>query len=435
MYRVYFILILFSLSCASAKTIKKTSLRASLETQCQHNDSQACVDFSKTILADKNGDSERAFLLMKKSCESQNTMGCFYYAQLLERGIGVTQDLQKAKEFYKFACDANYIEACNNLAILLKQSGENTGEVTRLQTKGCNSGDGIACFNLGFKAERKRPSDWELAKLNYEKSCALNFAEGCYYLGFMYRYGHGVKKDLTEGAGLYRKACEGQHMIACNSMGNIYQNGTGLEKDEALATQYYEQACQQGFARACANLGTLAEGKKNISSKKSAAKLYERACDAGDGKGCSRLGLLLLQGKHGAAKNKSEARARFLQACEQGYGQGCCNLGVIEEEGIGKKIDYIQAIAFYQKACKFDEYQGCHNLGVMYAEGVGQDQDLSAAADQFMLACENGFSKSCTYLGKKWMQIKDKSVIGRTLVERGCKEGDQVACDFLKRKK
>ena len=414
------------LSCSSAPQIKKTSLKASLNLRCEQGDVQSCVDVAKTILSDKKGDSVKATALLEASCQKGHLEGCFIFAQMLERGIGREQNFDEAKMHYRFACKNGITQACNNLAILLKVTGEDLTLVNALQEHGCEEGDAIACFNLGFKAEHQSPKNWELARENYDKSCQAGFAEGCSYLGILYRYGNGVEVDLKRGAELYRKSCLGGYMIGCNSMGYLYQIGSGVEKNDTLSTQYYSQACEGGLTRACTNLGTLAESSDK--KGKSAYDFYVHACKSGDGKGCSRLGVLYLGGTHGAKKDEKKALESFILSCENNYGPGCCNVGVVEEDGIGKKPDYKKAKTFYERACKLDEYKGCHNLGVMYAEGVGEKADMGVAADQFMTACENGFTASCSYLGKKWSKTPGKENLGKMLLQKACKAGDPSVC-------
>lgn len=435
MYRYLIIILVLLLwgGCSTVPSIKKTSLRVALQNRCDQGDSQACVDLAKAILSDKTGDTQRAVSLLTLSCETKHPEGCFLFAQMLERGIGVSQSLDMAKVHYRFACENKITAACNNLAILLKVTGENLTEVNNLQQHGCEQGDGIACFNIGFKAEQRTPKDWELARTSYEKACGYGFAEGCSYLGVIYRHGRGIQSDLKRGAELYRKACMGGYMIGCNSMGYLYQIGSGVEKDPILAHEYYSKACKGGLTRACTNLGTLAEQNSDGKKSKEAVDFYTQSCKSGDGKGCSRLGVLHLGGTHGAKKDEKLALEKFVQSCEKNYGPGCCNVGVIEEDGIGKKPDYDKAKAFYERACKLEEYKGCHNLGVMHAEGVGGEKSMGTAADYFMVACENGFSNSCSYLGDKWLKLKTKKAMGIVLLKKGCEDGDEWGCDVLQK--
>ncbi len=432
---IIFLAVIFLFAgCSTAPKIKKTSFKNTLQSRCELGEAQACVDFAKTILSDKRGDTEKAVSLLRKACAVRHPEGCFLFAQLLERGVGVRQDFATAKLHYRFACENEITEACNNLAILLKVTGENLVDVKTLQEQGCEGGDGIACFNIGFKAESRNPKDWELARTHYAKACELGFAEGCSYLGVIYRHGRGVEPDLKRGAELYRKACIGGYLIGCNSIGYLYKIGSGVEKNFDLAFEYYAKACEGGLIRACTNLGTLVEGNPKQKSAKKAVDLYKSSCDSGDGKGCSRLGILYMGGTHGAKKSEKKALEKFALSCEKNYGPGCCNAGVIEEDGIGKSPDHDKAKSFYEKACKLEEYKGCHNLGVMQAEGIGGVQDMGSAADQFMVACENGFSNSCSYLGNKWLKNEVKKGIGIQLLKRGCQGGDKWGCDILRKK-
>ncbi|GAA8679906.1 hypothetical protein Kyoto142A_02470 [Helicobacter pylori] len=61
-------------------------------------------------------------------------------------------------------------------------------------------------FNLGMLSYDKQ--DFSKARKYFEKACELNSSSGCNFLGFLYKNGQGVEKDLIKATYFYSKACE-----------------------------------------------------------------------------------------------------------------------------------------------------------------------------------------------------------------------------------
>lgn len=49
---------------------------------------------------------------MQDACDRKMPTACYEFGLLYERGIGVQQDSQKAKEYFEKACDYGYDKAC-----------------------------------------------------------------------------------------------------------------------------------------------------------------------------------------------------------------------------------------------------------------------------------------------------------------------------------
>ena len=50
----------------------------------------------------------------------------------------------------------------------------------------------------------------------YQKACNLNESSGCYNLGYNYKHGLGLSKDINKAKSLYDKACRLGVKQACN---------------------------------------------------------------------------------------------------------------------------------------------------------------------------------------------------------------------------
>lgn len=86
-----------------------------------------------------------------------------------------------------------------------------------------------------------------------------------FYLGWCYKYGEGVKKDLAKAVEWLTKAAEQGYAPAQNALGFCYEFGDGVVKDLKKAIEWYTKAAEQGDARAQNNLALCIkelEGKK-----------------------------------------------------------------------------------------------------------------------------------------------------------------------------
>lgn len=427
-YLLLFVALLVS-ACGAAPPTDDPRLvtrPADRTTLCDEGDGTACRDMALELMEAPatSAGAVRVFNLLDRACQLGDVEGCYHLAVLWERGIGAPPNVEEARALYQAMCDRGHTSSCNNLALLVARVDGNLEESNALLQGACEQGDGTACFNLGWRAEQS--GALEIAASQYRRACDLSFWEGCFYLGYMNRYGKGMPLDEAAGAELYLKSCDGGYGRACSSLGSLHEHGAGVEKSEAKASEFYERACKLGFARGCTNLGIAAERKGR------GAALYEQACKSKDAKGCSRLGVAYLKGEAGVEKDPTKAFLAFKTSCELGYGPGCSNLGVMYEDGRGIDKDIDRAAELYDSACALEEFQGCHNLAAMYEDGIGVPKDMEKATDLYMKACEGGIAFSCSYLGSLWLKDADKARFGRELLKRGCDEGDSFGCDQLK---
>ena len=87
------------------------------------------------------------------------------------------------------------------------------------------------------------PFDLKLAAEHY---AASDTDEARCYLGYMYREGIGVEKDLKKAFELFTEAAPGFAMVEFN-LGLMYEKGLYVEKDPQKAAAYFESAKQRGY--------------------------------------------------------------------------------------------------------------------------------------------------------------------------------------------
>ena len=110
---------------------------------------------------------------------------CYKLADIYRRGLGVTQDYDRASTLYTDAClQGRHLEACLQQAYI-----DHVG-------------------NAGAK-------DWPNARKLYKTACDMGDASGCAGLGNMLYRGQGGSPDRNLGARLLQDACTDEYTWAC----------------------------------------------------------------------------------------------------------------------------------------------------------------------------------------------------------------------------
>jgi hypothetical protein len=76
-------------------------------------------------------------------------------------------------------------------------------------------------------------------------------------IGDAYYYGHGVTRDYTEAARMYRRAAVKGNAMAKSTLGDIYYYGRGLPQDFSEAIRWWSLAAEANIAIAQLNLGVM----------------------------------------------------------------------------------------------------------------------------------------------------------------------------------
>lgn len=76
----------------------------------------------------------------------------------------------------------------------------------------------------------------------YDTDFPSFIAQANYELGYAFKHGSGVKKDLVESLRWYLLSAEQGQEMAKFELGNIYAEGRGVEKDLKKAISWFEKA-------------------------------------------------------------------------------------------------------------------------------------------------------------------------------------------------
>jgi enhanced entry protein EnhC len=352
-----------------------------------------------------------AFQKIKDKAESGNPNSALLLAVMLDRGLGVNQDKQKAKRWLKVAARENNPVAQFILGTYLYQHGVNAAEKEEgrsLLSKSSYNGFSISDYNLAvtFKDSNLEhmglvnkssangfiPASLFLADLNVIKGDAATLRESreTYYrlsrlgnsnatlkLGYMMANGLGGKKDLKKAKSYYLKAARENNPLAQYLIAQSYQFGQGTKVSPVKALYWYKRAAAQGFDKAYLSLGFLYETE--FKQYDLAKNWYEKALKNDQGLANFNLALMYDYGKGSTKENKQQAFGYYLQAANSGVSETYYPLALKYYNGVGTERNVESAYNWFNKAYQQGDNRALAKLAFMNEMGVGTKKDAAKA--------------------------------------------------------
>ena len=156
---------------------------------------------------------------LAKQAAAGDPQAQFKYAQLLEKGESVKQDLKKAVELYKAASEQGVIEANYNLGLMLRK--------------------GLGVKKKSAKAAARR----------FAVAAEAGHADAQCRLARMYDAGVGVPFDKARAIELFKSASENGNAQAQVVVGKLYKDGIYMAQDIPKALQLLKASAEQGCSR------------------------------------------------------------------------------------------------------------------------------------------------------------------------------------------
>ena len=225
------------------------------------------------------------------------------YADLLEKGDVIQQNLTDSALYYESAAKANSPEGCYRYACMLF--------------------DGKGVQKNQHKAARyfKKASDKGLVK------AMVKFGELC-------QHGIGVKKTYSEAARQYKKAIELKSTEAMVDYASMFATGSGVKKNYSKAAQYAKMAADDGNLDGQALYGEMLLKQNPSKNAKEAISCIKSASDAGNINGMIKYSEVLEQGT-GVQKDLKNALKLAKKAADTLNPQACFNYASILERNKG----------------------------------------------------------------------------------------------------
>lgn len=155
---------------------------------------------------------KEAFPIFQQRATNGDIKAMFYLGKLYEGGIAVSENIEKAKEWYSKAAEKDDVDAILSLA-----------EIS---------------------------SSPEFSYRCYKRLAELGNSEGFYKLALCYINGDQVEKSYTEAIRYLEMAIEKGNEYAMNQLGDLYEEGIGIQKNLQKAIEYYKMSADKCYGSA-----------------------------------------------------------------------------------------------------------------------------------------------------------------------------------------
>jgi TPR repeat protein len=187
---------------------------------CEQDHGMACVN-----LGFYGASPTEQLTTFKKACELESAFGCAWYGTRLLQSKK-TEDHTDAIPHLEFACDGSSGFGCSELGLAyLKGIGvtEDDEKAADYEARSCHLGFGSGCVGIGnaYATGVGRKKNAEQSLDAYKAACQLDKAFGCYALGVAYLKGVGAPKDLDAARSQLTVACDAGHADACRVLAEM----------------------------------------------------------------------------------------------------------------------------------------------------------------------------------------------------------------------
>lgn len=382
-------------------------------------DAWSCVEVGRRY-SSGNGlpqDPWSALTYFELTCNDSVTAGCSELAKLYRWGVEgiITKDTSRASEMLRKACDSWDTVACVELGDMYEKGetgSKDDNKALEMFRRGCDYGAVVSCVRLGRFYRDGRGGlgkDASQAAYYFQQACSTDYGYApsdpysCGDLAELYEKGEGVAKDEVKAVSLYQMACEVDNGKACGLLGDMQKDGRGgLVKDKTLAAakEYWAKGCSLEDEHSCkVKTSGGGGGGSTLKCTNEDAKLFTKLCSLDDGDSCASLADLYENGAPDCPKDKAKSKKYLKSACTRGHDASCTKLTAMGETvtGSGNRtggsdLDKLTAAC---QAGGSGAGPACAEAGERYEQGRGVTPDKGKAQEFFAIACAAGHKKSC----------------------------------------
>ncbi|KAJ3436412.1 erad-associated e3 ubiquitin-protein ligase component-related [Anaeramoeba flamelloides] len=295
--------------------------------------------------AEKNNDAK-----------SQLILGIMY-----QSGNGVTENKEKALEYFKLSAKQGNLIAQRKLALRYLSEGK--------------------------RNNKEKSNYWMTLSAKQGNSGSIN------NIAINHLNGFGVEKNSYKSISNFRKAIKLKNANAYNSLGILYLNGEGVPKNLNIAFKLFFKSHYLGSSNGTESLGFYYQYHNNnfhYNHKNTSYKMYNyylRSAKEENPDAQFALAICSLQGI-GVTKSKKRAFQLFQKAAENGNLEAKNSYAICYEKGRGCKQNIEKAFEIYKEAAELNEPNSCYNLGICYFQGKGVDVAYGKAYKWFKRASQ-----------------------------------------------
>lgn len=353
-------------------------------------------------------------------------------------GVGMPQDLVKARTWLQKAADKGHTHAMIQLGMIYEDGKgvkKDPAKALGLFRKAAKKGDAMAMNEIGMIYSEGIGVKKNMAEAikNYKMAADKGNTDAMSALALCYAKGNGVPKDVSMSLQWLGKAADLGDVYAMNDLGFFYSNPE-LGNDCIKAMEWYMKAHDMGDSASLAPVGDICmTGKCKDADYKKIAQWMKKYADAGEGDACFYLAEFYIE-NIGVEHNYSKAMNLLIKDAEilinknakendavdelfSLYDSG--NLGEMDQEtmlkwfeqtaektnnddmmaGIGyiytnkeraSRQDYANAMKWSMRCAEHGNPTGYYNVGYLYANGLGVKEDDAKGFEWIMKAAEKG---------------------------------------------
>lgn len=334
--------------------------------------------------------------------------------RVIENGVGVTQDLEKAFTLYQRAAKRGNLRAHVDIGRLLLdlKSPIATDQALRHFTTAAKGGDADALAWQGWANEsgvvssRGGKAALELYRAAAEKGSTW----AAYKVGVAYQRGAlGLTASDSDAISWHTRAATAYYAPSILELSWIYDYTPTKARDKAKAVEMLRLAAKLGNPTALYLLGLkYATGDGVVKDYANANEYYERAANLGEFRAQNNLGAHYIDGL-GVPKDLPKGIAWMRKSAVNGNTMAMNTLGTLYEFGKGVERNYSIALDWYRSAAELGEASAQKSVGVMYELGRGIPRDVEVARDWYRKAVTNGYSDATYMIANTYSDMKEAS--------------------------
>ena len=313
------------------------------------------ANFIKTIADDYYSaeDNAKAMEYYLKAADKGNGGAMHLIAKIYFLGLGVSKDINAAKQWLQKAGEAGASSAYKDLAVIAQNENDYT-KAMEYYLKAADMGNGEAMCRIGllYDSGKGVTKNIDTANQWYLKAGEAGLSYGYYNLANNYN----SAEEYTKAMEYYLKAADMGNGEAMCQIGLLYNLGKGVAKNIDTANQWYLKAGEAGDSD---GYYCLAENCRSLSQ---AIEYYRKAADMGNAKAMIEIGMSYEYGR-GVTKNVDTANQWYLKAGEAGDPEGYM---IVAEYYRKQKKEYTKAIELYEKAFDLGRKSCSYEIAKLY---------------------------------------------------------------------
>ena len=205
------------------------------------------------VAAYKRGDDAAALSIFRSLAAQGHRRARFSLGVMYEKGLGVSQDQDESRKWYRLAAAQGDVDAQFSL--------------------------GVSYYNgLGVARDFAEALKW------FRLAVAQGHVGAQFGLGTMYALGLGVARDHAEALKLFRLAAEQGFSAGQFSLGTMYADGDGVAVDRVRAYMWMDLSTASGDAETVKGRDSLAKDMTPLQIAQ--ARKLARECKQREFKGC-----------------------------------------------------------------------------------------------------------------------------------------------------